>query len=77
MLGFFGFMRSAAGRVLRVLIGVAVIGWGLFFVPGVGGFVLALVGTAPLVAGMDGICLIAPFFGYTLDGRSRSVSSGS
>jgi hypothetical protein len=77
MLGFFGFMRSTVDRVLRVLIGAAVIVWGLFFVPSVGGLILVLVGTAPLVAGMDGVCLIAPFFGYTLDGRPRSVSSGS
>jgi hypothetical protein len=66
---FVHFMQGAAGRLLRIVAGLALIGVGWFVVQGTGGIVLAVVGLVPLVAGLVGICLVGPLFGYTLSGQ--------
>jgi len=71
--GFVGFMESGAGRLLRIVAGSALIVVGLLVVQGAWGLVLAAVGLVPLVAGIAGICLFAPIFGYTLQGAPRRV----
>ncbi len=71
--GFVGFMESEAGRFLRIVAGFALILVGLFVVQGAWGLVLAAVGLVPLLAGIAGICLFAPLFGYTLQGAPRRV----
>jgi hypothetical protein len=71
MNGFVGFMQSWVGRLLRIVAGLALIGIGLFAVPGAWGYVLAAIGLVPLFAGSAGICLLAPLFGYTLTGAPR------
>ena len=58
---FVRFMESGPGRLVRILLGVAliVVGWA-----GVGetaGTVIALVGLVPLIAGILGPCLVRPF----------------
>jgi Inner membrane protein YgaP-like, transmembrane domain len=68
---FVGFMQSAAGRVLRVVAGLVLIGVGWFVVGGAWGVVIAIVGLVPLLAGAVGICLLAPLLGYTLKGERR------
>lgn len=73
MNGFVGFMQSAAGRLLRIVVGIALIALGVFAVGGAWGVVLAVVGAVPLIAGVVGICLFAPLFGYTLTGERRSL----
>jgi len=69
--GFVGFMQSWAGRLTRIVAGLALIATGLFVVQGAWGYLLAVVGLAPLLAGVAGICLLAPLFGYTLEGAPR------
>lgn len=59
---FFEFMGSRAGRVTRIVAGAVVILAGLFAVGGIGGVVLALVGVAPLAAGLFDVCIFAPLF---------------
>jgi Inner membrane protein YgaP-like, transmembrane domain len=71
MNGFVGFMQSWAGRVLRIVAGLALIGIGLFLIQGVWGYVVAVIGLIPLFAGAAGVCLLAPLFGYTLAGEPR------
>lgn len=53
------FMNGAVGRAARVVIGLALVVVGAL-VGGVGGWVLAIVGLVPLLAGALGVCLIAP-----------------
>lgn len=66
---FAEWMSKPAGRVLRVLAGVILIGAGLYF-QGVWGYVVAVVGVAPVLAGVFNLCLIAPILGAPFRGRS-------
>ena len=62
-------MAGAAGRIIRVVAGIALIVIGLVVVQGVGGWVLAIVGLAPLIAGIADVCLFAPLFGGPFQGK--------
>lgn len=55
---FFAFMASRAGRIVRGLLGIVLIGLGI----GLGGgwWALAVVGLAPLAAAAFDVCLFAP-----------------
>jgi hypothetical protein len=65
---FVKFMASAAGRIVRILAGIALIAGGLLGIHGVGGAVLAVIGLLPLVAGLFDFCVFAPVFGAPLSG---------
>ncbi len=67
--GFVNFMQSLVGRLLRIVAGAILIAVGIWVVGGPWGVVLAVIGAVPLIAGAVGICLLAPFFGYTLQGQ--------
>ena len=67
-MAFAQFMASPAGRILRIVAGVVMIGAGLRSVGGTGGLVLAIAGVVPLAAGLFNFCGIsflirAPFWG--------------
>jgi hypothetical protein len=68
-MGFARFMAGAAGRIIRVVAGIALIVVGLVVVQSVGGWVLAIVGLVPLVAGIADVCLFAPLFGGPFQGK--------
>ncbi len=65
---FIRFMASAAGRIVRVVAGIALIVWGLVGLGGTGGIIVAIVGLLPLVAGLFDFCAFAPLFGASLSG---------
>ncbi|HKT38416.1 MAG TPA: DUF2892 domain-containing protein [Ktedonobacterales bacterium] len=71
-MGFASFMASPAGRIARILAGLALIGGGIALIWSsantVLGVVLAIVGLVPLVAGAFDFCLLAPLFGAPLLG---------
>lgn len=71
-MGFASFMASAAGRWLRIIVGLAlvVVGLILAFQPAnmVLGIVLAVVGLVPLLAGVFDVCVFAPLFGAPFSG---------
>ncbi|HEX5156814.1 MAG TPA: DUF2892 domain-containing protein [Ktedonobacterales bacterium] len=71
-MGFVSFMASPAGRIARILAGLALIGGGIALIWSSAntalGVVLAVVGLAPLVAGAFDFCLLAPLFGAPLFG---------
>jgi len=69
-MGFVKFMASTAGRILRVVAGLALVYVGYFVIKGVGGDVLAVVGLAPIAAGVFDFCLLAPLFGAPLSGKA-------
>jgi hypothetical protein len=66
---FVDFMESGAGRLLRMVVGVALMDVGIAFVGGFWGGALVAVGVVFFAVGALGICLLAPLFGYTLTGK--------
>ncbi len=71
-MAFASFMSSATGRVLRMLVGLGLIGWGAFLSVTAStmtvGIILAVVGLLPLVAGLVDVCVFAPLFGAPFSG---------
>ncbi len=63
---FIHFIQSPIGRLLRVIVGAAVMAVGVWQVGGAWGIVIAIVGAIPLIAGVLGVCLISPLFGYKM-----------
>lgn len=77
MKGFFRFIATPTGRIIRVVAGLALILIGWLALEGVGGWILAIVGLAPLAAGLFDWCLFAPLFGLPFVGpRLRSALEG-
>jgi len=74
MSSFVAFMQSMTGRILRIVVGVALIAIGLLVVKDVWGIVLAVIGLVPLIAGLAGVCLVAPLFGFTLKGQQKPAA---
>ena len=74
MSSFVAFMQSMTGRILRIAVGVALIALGLLVVKDIWGIVLAIIGLVPLIAGLGGICLVAPLFGFTLKGQQKPAA---
>jgi len=68
-MGFARFMSSLAGRLLRIVAGIALIVIGLAVVHGTGGIILAVIGLVPLVAGVFNFCVFAPLFGGPFLGK--------
>ena len=62
------FLASPAGRITRIVAGLALIVWGLTGLSGATGIVVAIVGAVPLLAGLFDVCLFAPLFGAPLSG---------
>lgn len=52
------FMHSFWGRALRVIVGVALIAYGLAGIGGTGGVIVAIIGLVPLIMGAWGRCLL-------------------
>ncbi|HEX2680352.1 MAG TPA: YgaP-like transmembrane domain [Candidatus Dormibacteraeota bacterium] len=68
-MGFAEWMSKPAGRVLRIVAGLILIGGGLYF-QGIWGYVVAVVGVVPVLAGVFNFCLIAPVLGAPFRGHS-------
>ena len=66
--GFAQFMSSAAGRILRVIAGLAIIYWGYTARATTTGTVLMIVGLVPLIAGAFNLCFFSPLLGGPLSG---------
>ena len=68
-MAFACFMAKPLGRGLRVVAGLALIGWGYTMRGTTPGTVLMIVGVLPLLAGVLNLCLIAPIIGAPFSGR--------
>lgn len=66
-MGLANFMSSAAGRLLRVVLGVVLIGVG-FAVGGPAGWVIGIIGLVPIAAGAANVCLVGPILGAPFKG---------
>lgn len=63
MAGLIAFMNSTIGRILRIVIGLALIWAGLTQMSGIGGYIVAIIGLVPLILGLTGRCLLQSFGG--------------
>lgn len=70
MKAVFRFLASTAGRVVRAVAGLILIVVGIAIVGGTIGWILAIVGLVPLLAGVFDRCVFAPLFGLPFAGPS-------
>lgn len=68
-MAFAKMMASMGGRLIRIVAGVVLIALGLLVVEGTGGLILAVIGVAPILAGVFNVCLIAPLIGAPFSGN--------
>lgn len=61
-MSFVAWMSKPAGRILRIVAGLILIGVGLYF-QGLWGYVVAVVGVVPILAGVFNFCLLGPLLG--------------
>lgn len=66
---FAQFIASGAGRLLRVVVGLALIAWGFSLRDTGAGLALMAVGLVPLAAGAFDLCLLSPLLGGPLSGQ--------
>ena len=71
-MSFVSFMRSGAGRGLRIVAGGAIVAG--IAIGATGGTILAIVGVVPLAAGVFNVCLFAPLFGLDFAGHKRTAT---
>ena len=69
-------LASTAGRIARVVAGVALIAGGLLAVGGTPGLILAAIGFVPLLAGAFDVCLFSALFGGPFSGRAIRAIRG-
>jgi hypothetical protein len=62
------FINSPAGRVVRIIIGLALIYWGYTKQGTTAGTVTMLIGVVPLAAGVFNLCIISALLGGPLSG---------
>jgi hypothetical protein len=67
-MGFFAFMGSTTGRIVRAAAGLALIIAGAL--AGGGWWALAVVGLLPLAAGVFDFCLFAPLMRLPMGGKA-------
>jgi hypothetical protein len=65
-------MSSTAGRLIRIIAGVALIAIGASM--GGAGWILAVVGVVPIAAGVFNVCLIAPILRAPFSGSKLRSS---
>ncbi len=76
MYPFFRFIASSAGRVIRVVVGLALILVGLEVVHGITGIVIAVIGLVPFFAGLFDWCVLAPLFSLPFLGERLRQAVG-
>lgn len=67
-MGFVAFMSSSAGRSLRGIVGLILVGLGVAL--GGGWFALAAVGLVFIAVGVFDVCLLAPLFKQPFSGKA-------
>ena len=74
MSAFFRFMASPGGRAIRIIVGLLLILAGFWWISGVTGWIVALIGLVPLAAGLFDWCIFAPLFGLPFLGSQLRQS---
>ncbi|MGB8435091.1 MAG: DUF2892 domain-containing protein [Burkholderiales bacterium] len=65
---FAKFINSPAGRIARIVAGLALIGWGYTQGVTTAGIILIVVGLIPLGAGVFDLCLVSALLGGPMSG---------
>jgi Protein of unknown function (DUF2892) len=65
---FVSFMASPAGRIVRIVAGLALIVWGLLGLTGTTAIAVVVIGLVPFAAGLFDFCVFAPLFRAPLSG---------
>jgi hypothetical protein len=65
---FAKFINTPAGRITRIVAGLALIGWGYTQRAGLTGIILMVVGLIPLAAGVFNLCFISALLGGPISG---------
>jgi hypothetical protein len=73
--GFAQFVNSPTGRIVRILAGLALIGWGYAQPAGSASIILFVVGLVPLAAGVFNLCLISALLGGPISGARIAKST--
>lgn len=68
MNGLFKFLANSNGRLTREIAGVVLILLGVFVIHGTAGWIVAIIGLVPLLAGLFDYCVFAPLFGLPFSG---------
>ena len=68
MTALFQFLASPAGRVVRIVAGLILVAAGIWWMSGIGGWIVAIIGLVPLLAGAFDRCVFAPLFGLPFTG---------
>jgi hypothetical protein len=68
-MGFARFMSTAAGRIARIVAGLILIAIGFWLVGGAIGWIIAIIGLAPIFAGAFNVCLVSPLIGVPFRGQ--------
>jgi hypothetical protein len=71
---FLKFMASTAGRIVRIVAGIALVAWGMLGLGGTWGIVVTVIGLVPLAAGIFDFCIFAPLFSAPLSGPKIRAS---
>jgi hypothetical protein len=66
----FSFLASMAGRVTRIVAGIALIAWGYFGLSGNTSIIVIVIGLIPLLAGIFDVCVFAPLFRLPFGGAA-------
>jgi xanthine/uracil/vitamin C permease (AzgA family) len=67
--GFAKFINSPAGRIARLVVGMALVVWGYTLLVSVIGIFLIIIGLIPLVAGSFDLCLVSALLGGPVSGE--------
>lgn len=70
MKGLFKFLASNNGKITREVAGILLILLGVLVIQGTAGWVIAVVGVVPLLAGLFDVCVFAPLFGLPFSGEA-------
>jgi hypothetical protein len=73
--GFARFINTVAGRIVRLVAGIALIVWGYSLLDETLGIVLIIVGLIPSLAGALDLCVISALLGGPLSGKKLRESS--
>lgn len=73
-MSFVEFMRSTAGRALRIVVGIALIVVAVVL-GGVGGIVVGVIGGVFVLTGVVNVCLLGPLFSRNVSRGVRRISS--
>jgi hypothetical protein len=68
MKAFPKFMASGAGRILRIVAGIALLLVGWFLLEDIARYVVMVIALVPLLAGLFDYCVFAPLFGMSIKG---------